>query len=156
VPLFAMANIFLGIYYNLSIWYKLTNKNMTGAVITLAGAAITIALNVILIPRFHYLGAAIATFVCYLFMMITSYVLGQKHYPVPYARKKLIAYLVLVTLIYLTHRGVIYLWDNRWFNLAAATFLFGFFAWFVGKIERKELEKMPVVGRFYRVKITQL
>ena len=150
VPLFAMANIFLGIYYNLSIWYKLTNKNMTGAVITLAGAAITIALNVILIPRFHYLGAAIATFVCYLFMMITSYVLGQKHYPVPYARKKLIAYLVLVTLIYLTHRGIIYLWDNRWFNLAAATFLFGFFAWFVGKIERKELEKMPGIGKFYR------
>jgi O-antigen/teichoic acid export membrane protein len=149
VPLFAMANIFLGIYYNLSIWYKLTNKNMMGAAITIAGAVITIALNVLLIPKFHYLGAAIATFCCYLFMMITSYVLGQKHYPVPYAKKKLIAYLVLVVLIVLTHRGVVYLWDNRWFNLTVATFLFGFFTWFVGLIERKELEKMPVVGRFY-------
>lgn len=87
VPLFAMANIFLGIYYNLSIWYKLTNKNMMGAAITIAGAVITIALNVLLIPKFHYLGAAIATFCCYLFMMITSYVLGQKHYPVPYPKK---------------------------------------------------------------------
>ena len=143
VPLFAMANIFLGIYYNLSIWYKLTNKNMMGAVIT-------IALNVLLIPKFHYLGAAIATFCCYLFMMITSYVLGQKHYPVPYPKKKLIAYLVLVILIYLTHRGLVYLWDNHWFNLGTATVLIGFFAWFVGKIERKELEKMPGIGRFLR------
>ena len=150
VPLFAMANIFLGIYYNLSIWYKLTNKNMMGAAITIAGAVITIALNVLLIPKFHYLGAAIATFCCYLFMMITSYVLGQKHYPVPYPKKKLIAYLVLVILIYLTHRGLVYLWDNHWFNLGTATVLIGFFAWFVGKIERKELEKMPGIGRFLR------
>ena len=150
MPLFAMANIFLGIYYNLSIWYKLTNKNMMGAAITIAGAVITIALNVLLIPKFHYLGAAIATFCCYLFMMITSYVLGQKHYPVPYPKKKLIAYLVLVILIYLTHRGLVYLWDNHWFNLGTATVLIGFFAWFVGKIERKELEKMPGIGRFLR------
>ena len=150
VPLFAMANIFLGIYYNLSIWYKLTNKNMTGAVITLAGAAITIALNVILIPKLHYLGAAIATFACYLFMMITSYGLGQKHYPIPYAKKKLIAYLVFVSLLYGVHRGVVYVWDNHWFNLATATLLFGFFTWFVGKIEQKELKNLPGIGRFYR------
>ncbi len=150
VPLFAMANIFLGIYYNLSIWYKLTNKNMTGAVITLAGAAITIALNVILIPKLHYLGAAIATFACYLFMMITSYALGQKHYPVPYAKKKLIAYLVLVSLLYGVHRGAVYLWNNHWFNLGIATLLLGFFAWFVVQIERKELVKLPVVGRFLK------
>ena len=152
VPLFAMANIFLGIYYNLSIWYKLTNKNMMGAAITIAGAFLTIALNILLIPKFHYLGAAIATFCCYLFMMITSYWLGQKHYPVPYAKKKLMAYLVLVVLIYLTHRGLISLWDNRWFNLGTATFLFGFFTWFVGKIERKELEKIPFLRKFYTPK----
>ena len=100
VPLLALGNIFLGIYYNLSIWYKLTHKNMTGAMITLAGAVITVVLNILLIPRFHYLGAAIATFTCYLFMMIISYTQGQKHYPVPYAKKKLIAYLVLVVLMY--------------------------------------------------------
>jgi O-antigen/teichoic acid export membrane protein len=60
---------------------------MTGAMITLSGAVITIVLNILLIPKLHYLGAAIATFCCYLFMMIVSYKLGQKHYPVPYARK---------------------------------------------------------------------
>jgi O-antigen/teichoic acid export membrane protein len=154
VPLFAMANIMLGIYYNLSIWYKLKNKNMIGALITIAGAIITIALNILLIPKFHYLGAAIATFCCYLFMMITSYVLGQKFYPVPYAKKKLIAYLVLVTLIYLAHRGLVYLWDNHWFNLGTATLLLGFFTWFVAKIERKELEKLPVIGKFMKPKTT--
>ncbi len=62
VPLLALGNIFLGIYYNLSVWYKLTNKNTYGAVITLLGAGITILLNILLIPKFHYAGAAIATF----------------------------------------------------------------------------------------------
>jgi O-antigen/teichoic acid export membrane protein len=150
VPLFAMANIFLGIYYNLSIWYKLTNKNMMGAAITLAGAAITIGLNILLIPKLHYLGAAISTFCCYTFMMIISYTQGQKHYPVPYAKKKLLAYLALVVLLVLAHRGFVYFVENRWANLATATILLGFFTWFVGKIERKELEKLPVIGKLYR------
>ncbi|MBL0335441.1 MAG: polysaccharide biosynthesis C-terminal domain-containing protein [Chitinophagaceae bacterium] len=148
VPLLALGNVFLGIYYNLSIWYKLTHKNMTGAMITIAGAVITIILNIILIPKFHYLGAAIATFSCYLFMMVTSYVLGQKHFPVPYARKKLIAYLVLVVLIYAIHRGLVYVWDNHWFYLGTATALLGFFTIFVAKIEKKELEKIPFIKRF--------
>src|SRR4029077_1925877 len=107
VPLLALGNVFLGIYYNLSIWYKLTDKNMTGAAITIGGAAITIVLNILLIPKLHYLGAAIATFCCYLFMMVTSYILGQKHYPVPYPRKKLLAYLVLIIVIYAAHRGLV-------------------------------------------------
>jgi O-antigen/teichoic acid export membrane protein len=152
VPLLALGNIFLGIYYNLSIWYKLTHKNMIGAWITLGGAAITIVLNVLLIPQFHYLGAAIATFCCYLFMMIASYKLGQKHYPVPYARKKLIAYIVLVVLIYLLHLGMIYLWNNNWFNLGTATLLLVLFTLFVVKIERKELEKMPFIGKYLSAK----
>ena len=149
VPLLALGNVFLGIYYNLSIWYKLKNKNMLGAMITIAGAIITIALNIVLIPKYHYLGAAIATFSCYLFMMITSYLMGQKYYPIPYARTKLISYLVLVVLIYGAHRGLVYLWDDRWFNLGSATLLLLLFTLFVGKIERKELEKLPVIGKYF-------
>lgn len=147
VPLLALGNIFLGIYYNLSIWYKLSNKNMSGAAITLAGAVLTIILNILLIPRFHYLGAAIATFSCYLFMMIVSYVMGQKHYPVPYPRKKLIAYIVIVVLIYLLHIGLTALWSNRWFNLGTATLLFAAFTWFISRVEQKELRNLPVVGK---------
>ena len=122
---------------------------MTGAMITIGGAAITIALNIILIPKYHYLGAAIATFCCYLFMMIVSYVLGQKYYPVPYARTKLISYLVLVVLIYGAHWGLVYLWPDRWFNFGSATLLLLLFTLFVGKIERKELVKIPFLARLY-------
>ncbi|MFN8250746.1 MAG: polysaccharide biosynthesis C-terminal domain-containing protein [Ferruginibacter sp.] len=151
VPLLAIGNIFLGIYYNLSIWYKLTHKNMYGAFITIAGAGITIALNIVLIPKWHYTGAAVATFCCYLFMMISSYKLGQKYYPVPYAVKKLTAYLVLVILLYLIHMGVNALYSGHlWFSLLTATLLFGWFTWFVGRIEAKELSRMPVIGKFYR------
>lgn len=152
VPLLALGNIFLGIYYNLSIWYKLTHKNMMGAMITIAGAIITIILNILLIPRFHYLGAALATFCCYLFMMVTSYLLGQKYYPVPYARKKLTAFLVLIVLIYLAHRGLTAVWGNHWFNLATATLLLGLFTAFVVKIERKELQGLPLIGKWLRTK----
>jgi len=150
VPLLALGNIFLGIYYNLSIWYKLTNKNMSGAWITLGGAAITIILNLLLIPRLHYLGAALATFCCYLFMMIISYVLGQKHYPVPYARKKLIAYLSLVVVIYGAHRLLVLAWSNAWFTIITATLLLFLFAFFVIRIEKKELERLPFIGAMVR------
>jgi len=142
-----LGNIFLGVYYNLSIWYKLTNNNMMGATITIVGAVITIVLNILLIPKWHYLGAAIATFCCYLFMMIASYLLGQKHYPVPYARKKLLAYIGIVVILYLLHRGLIWTWDNRWFTIGTATLFLCLFGFFVAKIEKKELERIPFLGK---------
>ena len=151
VPLLAIGNVFLGIYYNLSIWYKLTNKNLLGAAITIAGAIITILLNVILIPKYHYTGAAIATFCCYLFMMVSSYLLGQKYYPVPYARRKLVSYLMLVILIYLAHLGINKLYpDHLWFSLSTATALFAFFTWFVSRIEAKELASLPFAGKYFK------
>jgi len=150
VPLLALGNIFLGIYYNLSVWYKLTNKNMYGAVITIGGAVITIVLNIVLIPILHYTGAAIATFACYLFMMLSSYLLGQKHYPVPYAVKKLVAYLTLSVLIYFAHFGLVKLVGaSLLFSLGSGFVLFILFTWFVTRIEAKELAKFPVVGKFF-------
>lgn len=151
VPLLALGNVFLGIYYNLSVWYKLTNKNNYGAMITIVGAIITIVLNIVLIPKLHYTGAAIATFSCYLFMMISSYVLGQKYYPVPYARKKLIAYLALVVILYILHLGLNMLYPNHLsYSLLTATLLFGSFAWFIGRVEARELARLPGIGRFFR------
>lgn len=144
VPLLALGNIFLGIYYNLSIWYKLTDKNKYGAIITIAGAIITIVLNVALIPIWHYTGAAIATFTCYLFMMVSSYLLGQKHYPVPYRTKKLIAYLVLSLLIYGVHL-IITQWmipNNLAVSMLTGLMLLGGFAYFVWKVEAHEIKKM--------------
>ena len=125
---------------------------MYGAFITIAGAVITIVLNIVLVPKLHYLGAALATFFCYLFMMIISYVLGQKYYRVPYAKKKLLAYLVLVTLIYLLHRGLLSIWGNIWFSIFTATVLLAAFTFFVLQVEKKEFQKLPFIGKFLRPK----
>jgi len=84
VPILLVANIFLGIYYNQSIWYKLSNKTKFGALIAIIGAILTIVLNVLFIPKFGYWASAWATLAVYGFQMMLSYILGQKHYPIPY------------------------------------------------------------------------
>jgi O-antigen/teichoic acid export membrane protein len=121
-----------------------------GAYITICGAAITIVLNILLIPIWHYTGAAVATFCCYLFMMVSSYLLGQKYYPIPYAVKKLISYITLVVLIYFIHFGLVKLVPNNYlFSLGTGFVLFAFFTWFVSRVEAKELAKLPVVGKYF-------
>ncbi len=84
VPILLMANLCLGVFYNLSIWYKLTSKTRWGAILAFVGAVITVIFNFALIPSMGYMGAAWTTLICYASMMIISYFLGQKVYPVPY------------------------------------------------------------------------
>ncbi len=93
VPILLLANICLGVYYNLSIWYKLTGQTMYGAYVALFGATITIGLNYLLIPIIGYMGSAWATLACYASMMLVSYIVGQKFYPVNYSLNKITAYL---------------------------------------------------------------
>ncbi|NUY80171.1 oligosaccharide flippase family protein [Flavobacterium sp. MAH-1] len=99
VPLIIIANFFLGIYTNLSVWYKLIDKTHIGAYISLVGAVVTLALNFILIPLMQkksgdgYMGSAIATIAAYGSMMVISYVMGQKQYEIPYDMKKILGYL---------------------------------------------------------------
>ena len=100
VPILLLANIFLGIYYNLSVWYKLTDKTIYGSYIALVGALITISLNVWLIPIMGYKGCALATLGCYFTMAVISFVIGQHHYPVPYSLPKLGFYFALALSIY--------------------------------------------------------
>lgn len=150
IPILAMGSVFLGIYYNLSVWYKLTNKTLTGAWITIAGAVITILLNIWWIPLFGYNGSAWATFVCYAFMMIVSYKMGQKHYPIPYVTKKLIAYLVIVTLLFLIHQLFTYFLPQLWLGIAFGWLLLLAFGWFILLVERKEFQKMPVIGKYIK------
>lgn len=149
VPILLWANIFLGIYYNLSIWFKLSLRTISGAWITLAGAAITFVINYYLIPRYSYMACAWATFACYGSMMILSFVWGQAVYKIPYAWKKLSAYMVIAALLYFLHQGVIGIWQNKWFALGSASFLLLAFILFIGAIERKELPKLPVIGKFF-------
>jgi O-antigen/teichoic acid export membrane protein len=106
IPVLLMANLFLGIYYNLSIWYKLTGKTSWGAWISITGAVITLVLNFWWIPLgpeslIHgYYGSAWATFICYGSMMILSYLLGQKFFPVKYNLTKFAGYLGLSIVLY--------------------------------------------------------
>lgn len=95
VPLIILANFFLGIYNNLSVWYKLTDKTKIGAYISIVGAILTLVLNYLLIPKFSYYGSAIATITAYGSMMLISYWLGNKYYPIPYDMKKILGYLIL-------------------------------------------------------------
>ena len=106
IPVLMMANLFLGVYYNLSIWYKLTGKTSWGAWLSLIGAIITLVLNFWWIPLssdhliYGYYGSAWATFICYGAMMILSYLIGQKYFPVNYNLRKFGGYLGLSVLLF--------------------------------------------------------
>lgn len=106
IPILMLANLFLGVYYNLSIWYKLVNKTIWGAWLSIIGAVITLVLNLWWIPLspdhliYGYLGSAWATFICYGAMMVISYLIGQRFFPVQYNLRKFFGYLGLAVLLY--------------------------------------------------------
>lgn len=118
VPLIVLANFFLGIYTNLSVWYKLIDKTKIGAYISLIGAAITLVLNYLLIPTMSYYGSAIATIVAYGSMMIISYKMGQKQYPIPYDMTKIFSYLGLTILFSAVSFYIPYIRENYFVKIA--------------------------------------
>ncbi|MCB0819529.1 MAG: polysaccharide biosynthesis C-terminal domain-containing protein [Bacteroidetes bacterium] len=103
VPILLMANVFLGIFYNLSIWFKLKDKTVFGAWLSIFGAVLTIVLNYFLIPAYGYYGASWATFIVYFSMMLVSYYLGKKYYPVPYEIARIIFYPLGAALVALAY-----------------------------------------------------
>ena len=113
VPILLLANLFLGIYYNLAIWYKLTNKTLIGAYISLTGAAITLVLNVLFIPSLGYMISAWATFLCYVVMVGLSYAFSKKYYPIPYQLELLTKYLILAISLFFVDKFV----DKSIFNI---------------------------------------
>lgn len=107
VPILLMANIFLGIFYNLSVWYKLNGMTRFGALIAGVGALITIGLNLWWIPIFGYVGSAWATLICYFSMAVISFLVGRKYYKVPYQLKKVLLYLLTALSLYLIFEYVL-------------------------------------------------
>lgn len=99
VPIVVIANLFFGLYYNLSTWYKVTDRTKIGTYISWIGAIITLLLNLLLLPKFGFIISAWATLIAYFTMMLVSYYLGQKYYPIPYKSKKIIFYLTLSILL---------------------------------------------------------
>ena len=132
VSILLLANLFLGIYYNLSIWYKLTEKTKYGAYLSIFGAIITLSLNFTLIPVLGFVGCAWATLICYFSMTVASYYLGKRHFSVPYQVKRIALYLFGMLCIYFC----IYFTNlNMWIN---SLFLLGFVI-FVYRLEKPKL-----------------
>ncbi len=101
VPILLMANVFLGAYYNLSVWFKLTDKTLLGAAVSIGGAIITLVLNFLWIPTYGYIGCAWATLICYFSMAAASYFMGQKYYFIPYEVKTILATLGWAWCVYM-------------------------------------------------------
>jgi len=150
VPILLGANVCLGIYYNLSVWYKITDRMRMGMYITLIGAAITLLLNFAFIPKYGMYACAWATLAAYGSMMVVSYFMGQKYFPVPYAIKKLLAYLAIMLFLFAVSRGVAALTHLLVIRFITATALMGSFLYLVFNTEKKELKQLPYIGRFVK------
>lgn len=136
VPIVLLANLCLGIYHNLSIWYKLTDRTRFGMYISLIGAAITIGFNLIFIPKIGFMACAYATLIAYSLMMCISFVLGRKYYPVPYDVSRIAIYLLISTaLSFITY----YHLDR---NMLLGTVFLLLFVALVAFLERKELKQL--------------
>jgi len=98
VPILLLAYLFLGIYHNLSVWYKVTDRTKFGAYISVFGALITLVINGMFIAQFNYMASAVATLAAYFTMTLMSYYFGKKYYPIPYNLKKIVLYISLAIL----------------------------------------------------------
>jgi O-antigen/teichoic acid export membrane protein len=115
VPVLLLANLLLGVYVNLSIWYKLTDRTLLGAGVALVGALITIVALWILVPVFGFTGAAWAHLICYGAMVLVSYLLGRRYYPVPYDLPRVIGYIALGLALFASHQVLVESLDwNVW------------------------------------------
>jgi O-antigen/teichoic acid export membrane protein len=140
VPILLLANMFLGIFINQSIWYKLSGQTHFGALLTIFGAIITIFLNIYWIPRIGYMGSAWATLICYASMMIASYFIGNKHYPVNYDVKRILGYLTLSITLYFTSRWI--KTDSVFINLFINNTLVLAFIAVIWKFEKTNLRRL--------------
>lgn len=142
VPILLLANVFLGIYYNQSIWYKLSGKTGYGALIAICGALLTITLNMIYIPQYGYIACAWATLIVYFIQMILSYILGQRHYPIPYNLKKFFLYLGITLGIYFFARE--FQFEDQVINLVYRNSLLLMLILFLFWNEKKPLAELEV------------
>lgn len=139
VPVLLLAYLFLGVYYNFSVWFKLTDKTYYGTWITVAGALVTIAANFAFIPVMGYTGSAWAAFACYGFMMITCYLTGQKYFPIPYQISPNVMYVGgALALVYLINGIEI---QNQWLATGFHLLVLGLIAGIVFIVEKKNFQR---------------
>ncbi len=136
VPIVLVANLFLGIYHNLSIWYKLTDRTGFGMLFSIIGALVTVAFNLYFIPRIGYMAAAWATVGAYGSMMLISYLFGKKYYPIPYPILKITSYIGIGVAI--SFINFYYLHLNLLYSVLQLVLIIVFYLW----IERNELKQL--------------
>ncbi|GAA4245604.1 MULTISPECIES: oligosaccharide flippase family protein [Winogradskyella] len=136
VPFILLANFCLGIYHNLSVWYKITDRTKFGAYISIFGAVVTLVLNYVLIPVIGFKGSAIATLSAYTLMMLLSFYFGKKYYPIPYNLKKISLYLVVSILF-----SFVFFYNYRENYIIGIAMLIVFLG-LVILLEKKELKQL--------------
>lgn len=114
VPILLMANLLLGVYYNLSVWYQLTNNTKTGALVAIGGALITIVLNILFIPQYGFVACAWVTLLVYFLMCVAAYMLGHHYYRVPYYLGKYIILIVLALAFWLLQSNIETMLAEAW------------------------------------------
>ncbi len=147
VPIILFSYLFQGIFFNLSLWYKLIDKTFYGAILSLIGLVITLIVNIIFVPKYGYMASAMASFCCYFIIMLISYALGQKYYPIHYDLKSIFLYisvaLLLMGISYISplKEGVLMYIQN---TLLLLSFLF--------LIVKRDLpiKAIPVIGKLFR------
>lgn len=147
VAIVMVAEIFKGLYFNLSFWYKLTDETQWGAYFSIIGCAVILVLNIWLVPTYGYVASAWASVAGYGVITLLSYLIGQKKYPVSYPLKQMAVYLVLAAVLYVAGEEVVI--ANFWLRLAFRTILL---LLFVAYIVKKDLplKSIPVINRFIR------
>ena len=136
VPIILLANLFLGIYINLSVWYKLTDKTKYGMYFSILGALITILFNIIFIPKIGFMASAWATLIAYSFMTTISYFYGKKYYTIPYEIKNIFIYLFFS--ISFSYLSFMFFRGNIFISILLVIIFIGFILW----NEKKEIQQI--------------
>ncbi len=147
LPIAMAGEIFFGIYFNLSIWYKVTDKTKYGATFSILGCIITVGINIVFVPMYGYIASAWATFFCNLIIMIISYIYGQKHYPIKYDIKTILFYFGITFVLFAA--GTFVEIENMAVRLIYRTGLLSIFVFIIIKRDLP-LSEIPYINRFIK------
>lgn len=140
VPIIMIAEFFFGVFFNLSLWYKLTDRTHWGMWFSLLGLAVTIAMNCLLVPVLGYMGCAWSALACYTVMMLASYIVGRAKYPIGYEVRRLSGYFLLALLLYVL--SVVLATPSEWINYGVRALMLAFYLGVVLKIENMKLSRL--------------
>ncbi|MBQ6761393.1 MAG: lipopolysaccharide biosynthesis protein [Bacteroidales bacterium] len=150
VPIVMAAEIMMGVSFNLSFWYKLSDKTIWGAVVSGIGCAVLLAINFVYVPKYGYMACAWGGFVGYGTTMVLSYFLGQKFYPIDYPMKEMGLYTLICAVLF---AGI--WWSNNhlsiWLSILVNTILIGLFVAYIVKKDLP-LAEIPVIGKYFKRK----